>query len=116
MIVAEICRQNKVKLDDDAPKQCIFIDMLTSDDSCTSRKIAKESRKANAALFGRRVKVVNSERQDLDGQDLDKQDIDGQDLNVHYLNGHYLDGQDLNREYIMDKTSMYITSMIPRWT
>lgn len=69
MIVAEICRQNKVKLDDDAPKQCsIFIDMLTSDDSCTSRKIAKESRKANAALFGRRVKVVNSERQDLDGR------------------------------------------------
>lgn len=55
-------------LADDNPGSSIFIDMLTNDDSCTSRKIAKESRKAHAALFGRRVKVVNSERQDLDGR------------------------------------------------
>lgn len=55
-------------LADDNPGSIIFIDMLTNDDSCTSRKIAKESRKAYAALCGRRVKVVNSERQDLDGR------------------------------------------------
>jgi hypothetical protein len=68
LIVAEVRRQNKEMLADDNPGSIIFIDMLKNDDSCTSRKIAKESRKAHAVLCGRRVKVVNSERQDLDGR------------------------------------------------
>ena len=65
MIVAEFCRQNE-KHDELANDLA-----LADDDSHALRVIFEESRKAHAALVGdikRRVRVVGSERQDVDGR------------------------------------------------